>query len=177
MEYRILLRHDNADRRLTPIAREAGLINDDRWNKLQTKEQQISLAQHALESHRHNGIPLDQILRRQDVTWANLCELDPELSDIELSPESMEQVVTECKYSGYVRRQEAQIQKLQQTQGVRIPEHFAYHGIPQLRAEAKEKLMRIQPRSLGQAGRISGITPADLAILMLYLKEPDRLAL
>ncbi len=107
--------------------------------------------------------------------WKELCEFDPELVGLELSGSAVEQIVMECKYSGYVRRQEAQIHKLKQTQGVPIPEQFAYHAVPQLRAEAKEKLTRIQPRDLGQAGRISGITPADLAILMLYLKEPDRL--
>jgi len=174
-EYRILLRHDNSDRRLTPIAQEKGLIEAERWEKLQTKEEQIARGVEALTTRRHNGIPLEQILRRQEVGWKELCEFDPELLGLELSESAVEQIVMECKYSGYVRRQEAQIHKLKQTQGVPIPEQFAYHAVPQLRAEAKEKLTRIQPRDLGQAGRISGITPADLAILMLYLKEPDRL--
>ncbi|MCA9095341.1 MAG: tRNA uridine-5-carboxymethylaminomethyl(34) synthesis enzyme MnmG, partial [Planctomycetaceae bacterium] len=142
-EYRILLRHDNSDRRLTPIAQEKGLIDAERWEKLQTKEEQIARGVEALTTRRHTGIPLEQILRRQEVGWKELCEFDPELVGLELSESAVEQIVMECKYSGYVRRQEAQIHKLKQTQGVPIPEQFAYHAVPQLRAEAKEKLTRI----------------------------------
>jgi tRNA uridine 5-carboxymethylaminomethyl modification enzyme len=103
--------------------------------------------------------------------------MSPAAAALELSPRAAEQVSIETKYSGYLRRQTAQIQQMEQVQGVLIPEHFAYHAVPQLRAEAKEKLATIRPRNLGQAARISGITPADLAILMLYIKEPSRLAL
>ena len=99
----------------------------------------------------------------------------PELGALDLSPRAKEQVTIETKYSGYVRRQQLDIERLARTQSMRIPETFNFHAVPQLRSEAKEKFARVCPTDLGQAGRISGITPADLAILSLYLKEPNRL--
>ena len=176
-EYRMLLRHDNAHRRLTPLGRVAGLVSDERWNQLVKLEAEIDRANVLLETGRANGIMLDQILRRPEVDWQQICQMSAAAAELELSPRAAEQVSIETKYSGYLRRQTAQIQQLEQVQGVLIPEHFAYHAVPQLRAEAKEKLTHIRPRNLGQAARISGITPADLAILMLYIREPNRLAL
>lgn len=176
-EYRMLLRHDNAHRRLTPLGHAVGLVSPERWRQLVSLETEIERANLLLETGRAGGIMLDQILRRPEVEWAQICEMSPAAAELQLSPRAAEQVSIETKYSGYLRRQSAQIQQLEQVQGVLIPEHFAYHAVPQLRAEAKEKLTNIRPRNLGQAARISGITPADLAILMLYIKEPSRLAL
>lgn len=176
-EYRMLLRHDNAHRRLTPLGHAVGLVSAERWQHLQRLEAEIERANVLLETARAGGILLEQILRRPETNWAHVSEMSIAAAELQLSPRAAEQVSIEIKYSGYLRRQTAQIQQLEQVQGVLIPEHFAYHAVPQLRAEAKEKLTRIRPRNLGQAARISGITPADLAILMLYIKEPNRLAL
>ena len=93
-----------------------------------------------------------------------------------LSPRAQFQIEVETQYAGYIRRQTAEIQRQQKVQRVPIPPTFDFNAIPQLRTEAKEKLTRVRPQNLGQAGRISGITPADLAVLMIYLKEPNRIA-
>jgi len=176
-EYRILLRHDNANRRLTPLGHQCGLVSAERWERLCALEAEIARATEILQTERHQGVLLEQLLRRPEMTWSELCRLSPRAAELNLSREAQNQINVETKYAGYIRRQAAQVQKLEQVQSVPIPEHFAYHAVPQLRAEAKEKLARVAPRNLGQASRISGITPADLAILMLYLKEPHRLAL
>jgi tRNA uridine 5-carboxymethylaminomethyl modification enzyme len=175
-EYRMLLRHDNAHRRLTPLGKQAGLVSDERWSRLQTLEAELQRASELLQTAKHEGAPLEQFLRRQEMTWGDICRISPAAAALELSTEGQSQIDIETKYAGYIRRQTAHIQKMEQVQTVAIPEHFAFQAIPQLRAEAKEKLARVQPRNLGQASRISGITPADLAILMLYLKGNQRLA-
>lgn len=176
-EYRLLLRHDNADRRLTPIGRRIGLVGDDRWNRFQAHEAEIERAEIAVAAGHHGGIPLSQVLRRPESTWADVCAIDSEIASLNIAPLAQQQVSIEAKYSGYIRRQTTLIARQEQVHAVAIPEHFDFSAVPQLRAEAKQKLMRVQPRNLGQASRISGITPADIAVLMLYVKERHRLAL
>jgi tRNA uridine 5-carboxymethylaminomethyl modification enzyme len=171
-EYRLLLRHDNADRRLTPLGRRAGLVNDDAWQRLQAKEQAIAALAEFLRTHRHGQDTLERWLRRTEVTWAQLREMAPALEEWDGVPDAVEQVVLEAKYSGYVERQAAQVERFQRLESRPIPAHFDYAAVPQLRAEAKEKLGRIRPASLGQASRISGISPADLAVLLIYLDVP-----
>lgn len=168
-EYRLLLRHDNADRRLTPLGRKVGLVTDERWNRLERKEGEIASLTGILRSRRIDGISLEQLLRRPETTWTGLAELVPELRSSEAANDSIEQVVIETKYSGFVERQSAQIERFQKMENKTIPVHFDFAAIPQLRIEAREKLSRIRPASLGQASRISGITPADLAVLLFYL--------
>lgn len=175
-EYRLLLRHDNADRRLTPLGHAAGLVTPQRWERLEHHEAEIARATELITKTRHQGATLEEILRRPETQWADICSLCPDAAALELSPLARHQVEVETKYAGYIRRQMATVQKQQKVQQLRIPETFNYTAIPQLRVEAKEKLARVRPQNLGQAGRISGITPADLAVLMIYLEDPSRIA-
>ena len=114
---------------------------------------------------------VEQWVRRPEVDWGRLCAMAPELAEraASVSAEVVEQVVLETKYSGYIARQAAQVERFQRMESRPIPPHFDYSAVPQLRAEAKEKLARVRPASLGQASRISGISPADLAVLLVYL--------
>jgi tRNA uridine 5-carboxymethylaminomethyl modification enzyme len=172
-EYRLLLRHDNADRRLTPLGRRVGLVNDDDWQRLQRKEEAIQGLTEHLRRHRFGSDTLERWLRRTECSWAQLCEMAPALNEWNKFGEAVKQVELEAKYAGYIGRQTEQIERFQRLESRLIPAHFEYSAIPQLRAEAKEKLSRIRPTNLGQAGRISGINPADLAVLLIYL-EPSR---
>lgn len=166
-EYRLLLRHDNADRRLTPLGRRVGLVTDTAWDRLRRKEEWIAQALDFLRGHRHEGDTLEKWLKRTETTWEQLAAWRPELNAF--TPDVVEQVVLEAKYAGYIDRQAAQVERFQRLEGQPIPPTFDYAAVPQLRAEAKEKLSRIRPANLGQASRISGISPADLAVLLIYV--------
>jgi tRNA uridine 5-carboxymethylaminomethyl modification enzyme len=168
-EYRLQLRHDNADRRLTPIGRTAGLVDEGACDRLQTKEQGIVGLTAYLRSHRRDGVLLEQLLRRPEIEWDDLVALDPALAEWSGQGGVAEQVVLETKYAGHIEKQAQQIKRFRQMESRRIPSHFNYAGVPQLRTEAREKLANVRPASLGQASRISGITPADLAVLLFYL--------
>jgi tRNA uridine 5-carboxymethylaminomethyl modification enzyme len=171
-EYRLLLRQDNADRRLTPLGRHVGLVKDEDWKRLQQKEQAITAVTEYLRNHRHGSDSLEKLLRRPDMDWNRLCEMEPTLKPWTDNARAIEQVVLETKYAGYINRQAAQVERFQRLETRAIPEHFDYRAVPQLRAEAKEKLSRIRPVNLGQAHRISGISPADIAVLLIYLCAP-----
>ena len=106
------------------------------------------------------------------MTWRELEVMNTKVRDLQLSPRAAEQVSIETKYAGYIQRQAVEVARQQRTEELSIPSAFNYSGILHLRKEAQEKLARVQPRNLGQAGRISGITPADLALLRVYLKGP-----
>src|SRR5262249_52675912 len=159
---RLLLRHDNADRRLTPIGHRIGCVSSQSWERLQKKERGVAELFACLRSQRHQQETLERWLRRTDTDWQYLSELHPSLREWETRPDVVEQVVLECKYAGYIGRQSEQVERFAKLEGRRIPENFDYSAIPQLRAEAKQKLTRIRPASIGQASRVSGITPADL---------------
>jgi tRNA uridine 5-carboxymethylaminomethyl modification enzyme len=167
-EFRLLLRHDNADRRLTRIGREVGLVDDARWQRLAAKEAEIARAMELLRSTRVEGITLEQMLKRPEVEWAEVASRQPDLAAI--SREAIQQVVCDVKYAGYVSRQEQQVARQRRLTDKRIPERFDFAGIRHLRTEAREKLSRVRPVTLAQASRISGITPADVALVLAHLE-------
>jgi tRNA uridine 5-carboxymethylaminomethyl modification enzyme len=173
-EYRLLLRHDNADRRLSPLGRRVGLVTPEAWQRLERKEQALtSLIEH-LRSRRFGQESLERLLRRPDIDWSKLCDMEPSLRDRPIAADALEQVILETKYSGYIDRQAAQVERFHRMESKTIPAHFDYAAVPQLRFEAKEKLSRIRPASIGQASRISGISPADLAVVLMYLTQATR---
>ena len=167
-EFRLLLRHDNADRRLTPIGRAAGLVDDVRWERLQAKETEITHGIALLSQTRVEGVTLDQLLRRPEIEWNDVVLRQPLLAEI--SRESARQIEYDLKYAGYVARQEQQVARQRRLADKRIPPSFDFATIRHLRTEAREKLTRVRPVTLAQAGRISGITPADMALVLAHLE-------
>jgi tRNA uridine 5-carboxymethylaminomethyl modification enzyme len=167
-EFRLSLRQDNADRRLTPLARRIGLADDVRWERLACKESHIAAALAVLESTRVGETNLLRLLRRPETTWDDAIQMAPALAAT--SRDAALQIEYDVKYAGYVARQEIDVARQRRLADKRIPSGFNFAGISQLRNEAREKLSRVQPISLAQATRISGITPADIALLLVHLE-------
>ena len=167
-EFRLSLRQDNADRRLTPLARQVGLVDEARWNRLAAKEAAIAAALAVLAATRVGDATLAQLMKRPETTWAIAAAHAPALAAI--SRAAALQVEYDIKYAGYVARQEVDVARQQRLSEKRIPAGFDFATISHLRMEAREKLLRVQPVSLAQATRISGITPADIALLLVHLE-------
>lgn len=188
-EYRLLLRQDNADLRLTGIGHEIGLIDDERYALFCEKRRQIEAeiermkkvtvgagkaVQEFLEAH--NSTPLKtaaslaELIRRPELDYETLAELDADRVNVGiLSPEVIEQINISIKYDGYISRQMQQVEHFQKMEKKRIPEDIDYDDVSNLRKEARQKLSAIRPASIGQASRISGVSPADVSVLMIYL--------
>ena len=171
-ESRLLLRQDNADRRLTPLGRKLGLVDDARWNRLREKELAIKNAVELLEKTRdENGSAL-KFLSRPEIGWNDLVARIPALAEVD--PEAAEQVEIDAKYAGYVERQKAEVERSRRWDEKKIPAGFRYDEETNLRSEAREKLERVRPLNLGQASRIPGITPADIAVICTRLERKGK---
>ncbi len=174
-EHRLRLRGDNADRRLTEIGYHCGLVDEKRWNIFCAKNESIERLAKSLREQRvrlpGGGVSAEEYLRRPEVEWAEIVERFPETADF--SERVCEQVCWDIKYSGYLSRQDASVERARKLQKIHIPENFDYFSINQLRMEAKEQLTHMHPQTIDQASRIRGITPADLAVLVLALRKTN----
>ena len=190
-EYRLLLRQDNADQRLTEIGYEIGLISEERYEHLKEKEKMIAeeiervnhvnigtseKVQKLLEQYGStalvSGTTLAELIRRPELSYEALAEIDEERK--ELPAEVIEQVNINIKYDGYIKRQQRQVEQFKKLENKKIPEEINYDEIQSLRIEAKQKLNAIRPASIGQASRISGVSPADVSVLLVYLGGKNR---
>jgi tRNA uridine 5-carboxymethylaminomethyl modification enzyme len=161
-EHRLLLRSDNADERLTPVGREIGLVNDERWGMFSSRRDALAAGEQMVRQLR-----ADEMLRRPDVQWSEVTARWPELGAIDLAVANLLQI--RARYEGYIARQDRDVQRMVKLESTLIPAGTDYLGVVGLRNEAKQKFARFTPRSLGQALRISGITPADVTVLAIHL--------
>ncbi len=168
-EYRLILRQDNADQRLSKLGHELGLLPDRNFKQFQEKESLIQNEVERLRSTRNEGTLLSQILKRPEISYEAIPNPNLELSD-----DIQQQVEIIIKYQGYIERQEMEIQKFRSMEEKQIPKWMDYDRIAGLRNEARQKLADIQPSTLGQASRISGISPADISLLMVHMKQAAR---
>jgi len=169
-EYRLLLRQDNADLRLTPKAAEVGLVTGERVRRVEEKQSAMLRADHWVRQAVHEGVKLDQWLRRSENTWEAL----PEALLQEFQRELWSLIETDFKYEGHLGRQRIQIERMARQEGRRLPDDLDYSTIRGLKKEAQLRFTEIRPTTLGQAGRIAGITPADVAMLVVWLEKLER---
>lgn len=174
-EYRLLLRSDNADRRLMPVGRKCGLIDDETWHRFEEKRRCIEQLKSDLQNTRRDGRSLFDALRSPDVKLEGLLADHEPLFKRGIPAQVAEAMEIEVKYEGYILRQRKEVERLRALEEHLIPPDVDYWQIPELRREAREKLSRVQPRNLGQAGRISGIGPAELSVLRVYVEGRRRL--
>jgi tRNA uridine 5-carboxymethylaminomethyl modification enzyme len=170
-EYRLSLRADNADRRLTQIGESVGLVSKERWAKFQNKLRQISELKSYLKDNRPGPLSLWEQLRQPDNTLAETLAGNPAVKDMNLPEDVLQAAVIDAKYEGYLVKQERVAANLRSLQSKNIPEDLDYNDIAHLRFEAKEKLSAFRPATLAQASRISGITPADITVIQIHLKK------
>ncbi|MCW9133136.1 tRNA uridine-5-carboxymethylaminomethyl(34) synthesis enzyme MnmG [Bacillus paramycoides] len=187
-EYRLLLRHDNADLRLTEVGREIGLIKEDRYERFTNKKLQIDQEKERLESiiikprpevqelirsiggsELKDGIRASDLLRRPEMTYEHIHLLVP--SEVELSDEITEQVEIQIKYEGYIEKSLQQVERMKKMENKKIPVDIDYDAISGIASEARQKLKDVRPLSMGQASRISGVNPADVSILLVYIEQ------
>jgi tRNA uridine 5-carboxymethylaminomethyl modification enzyme len=192
-EYRLLLRQDNADQRLTPLGRKIGLVSDQRYKHYQEKMDGVKKALTYLRADENQVNPtkevrtkleelesgnlskpvsLEKLLRRPEISYTDLQFFADDLPKIK--PDVQEQIEIQVKYKGYIERQEAQVEQFRKMEEKKIPEELDYDQLDNLRLEAREKLNKIKPLSIGQASRISGVSPADISALMIYLEQYNR---
>lgn len=186
-EYRLLLRQDNADERLTPIGYKMGLISDDRYKRFVEKQKKIEQEIERLKAvkvpptehvnqklakyneHIDRGMKLAELVKRPNIDYKVLKEIDKETAELDLTPEIYEEAEIKIKYDGYIKRQNQQVETLDRLEKIKIPADIDYNRLDHISTETKEKLAKVRPATLAQASRIGGVKPADISVLMVML--------